>query len=127
MRGEAATTPLAETDLDWLIVGSGFGGSVAALRLAQKGYRVAVMERGRRYGDEDLPKSAWEARRFLWAPGLGLRGIMRNAPFRHVFSSSQTGVGGGSLVYGGVLFRAAGRLLRGSSVGGTGSLGGAAG
>lgn len=95
-----------ETDLDWLIVGSGFGGSVAALRLAEKGYRVAVIERGRRYRDEDLPASAWQARRFVWAPALGLRGIMRNTPFRHVFSSSQTGVGGGSLVYGGVLFRA---------------------
>ena len=97
---------MPEPDFDWLVVGSGFGGSVAALRLAEKGYRVAVMERGRRYGDEDLPASAWEARRFIWAPALGLRGIMRNAPFRHVFSSSQTGVGGGSLVYGGVLFRA---------------------
>jgi cholesterol oxidase len=97
---------MSDTDVDWLVIGSGFGGSVAALRLAQKGYRVAVMERGRRYRDEDLPSSAWQARRFIWAPQLGLRGIMRNTPFRHVFSSAQTGVGGGSLVYGGVLFRA---------------------
>jgi cholesterol oxidase len=97
---------MSDTDVDWLVIGSGFGGSVAALRLAEKGYRVAVMERGRRYRDEDLPSSAWQARRFLWAPKLGLRGIMRNTPFRHVFSSAQTGVGGGSLVYGGVLFRA---------------------
>ena len=92
-------------DFDWLVVGSGFGGSVSALRLAEKGYRVAVIERGRRYRDEDLPKSAWDARRFMWAPALGLRGIMRNTLFGHVFSSTQTGVGGGSLVYGGVLFR----------------------
>ena len=98
--------PAPSTDVDWLVIGSGFGGSVAALRLAQKGYSVAVIERGRRYRDEDLPTSAWDLRRFVWAPALGLRGIMRNAPFRHVFSSSQTGVGGGSLVYGGVLFRA---------------------
>jgi cholesterol oxidase len=97
---------MSELDFDWLVVGSGFGGSVAALRLAEKGYRVAVIERGRRYRDEDLPTSAWHARRFVWAPTLGLRGIMRNTPFRHVVSSSQTGVGGGSLVYGGVLFRA---------------------
>ena len=97
---------MAETDVDWLVIGSGFGGSVAALRLAEKGYRVAVFERGRRYSEDDLPMSAWQARRFVWAPALGLRGIMRNTPFRHVFSSSQTGVGGGSLVYGGVLFRA---------------------
>jgi cholesterol oxidase len=96
------STPL---DFDWLVIGSGFGGSVSALRLAEKGYRVAVFERGRRYRDEDLPKSAWQGRSFVWAPALGLRGIMRNTLFRHVFSSTQTGVGGGSLVYGGVLFR----------------------
>jgi cholesterol oxidase len=92
-------------DFDWLVIGSGFGGSVAALRLAEKGYRVGVLERGRRYRDEDLPTSAWQGRSFIWAPALGLRGIMRNTLFRHVFSSTQTGVGGGSLVYGGVLFR----------------------
>lgn len=94
------------TDYDWLVVGSGFGGSVAALRLAEKGYRVAVIERGRNYADDDLPRSASDRRRFLWAPALGLRGIMRNLLFGHVFTSAQTGVGGGSLVYGGVLFRA---------------------
>lgn len=91
---------------DWVVIGSGFGGSVAALRLAEKGHRVAVIERGRRYADEDLPASASDRRRFLWAPTLGLHGIMRSTLFRHVFSSAQTGVGGGSLVYGGVLFRA---------------------
>lgn len=96
----------AALDFDWLVIGSGFGGSVSALRLAEKGYRVGVIERGRRYRDEDLPKSAWQARKFTWAPALGLRGIMRHTLFRHVFSSTQTGVGGGSLVYGGVLFRA---------------------
>ncbi len=104
-RGGSSETTV-KLDFDWLVIGSGFGGSVSALRLAQKGYRVAVVERGRRYRDEDLPKSAWQARRFLWAPSFGLRGIMRNTLFRHVFSSTQTGVGGGSLVYGGVLFRA---------------------
>ncbi|RJS46794.1 GMC oxidoreductase [Nocardioides cavernaquae] len=92
-------------DQDWVVVGSGFGGSVAALRLAEKGHRVAVIERGRAYADEELPASASDSRRFVWAPALGLRGIMRNVLFRHVFSSTQTGVGGGSLVYGGVLFR----------------------
>lgn len=104
---EPEGTPLRGTpDFDWVVIGSGFGGSVAALRLAEKGYRVAVVERGRRYADDELPASAADRRRFLWAPGLGLRGIMRSSLFRHVFSSSQTGVGGGSLVYGGVLFRA---------------------
>ncbi|MFC9665570.1 GMC oxidoreductase [Nocardia sp. NPDC127606] len=95
-----------EFDFDWVVVGSGFGGSVAALRLTEKGYRVVVIERGRRYADADLPTSASDWRRFLWAPAIGLRGIMRNILLPHVFSSSQTGVGGGSLVYGGVLFRA---------------------
>lgn len=110
------TSPIAEVrtgltlDFDWLVVGSGFGGSVAALRLAEKGYRVGVVERGRRYADSDLPASASDRRRFIWMPSLGLRGIMRTKVFRHVFSSSQTGVGGGSLVYGGVLFRAQNRF-----------------
>jgi cholesterol oxidase len=93
-------------DFDWLVIGSGFGGSVSALRLAEKGHRVGVFEQGRRYRDADLPSSASDARRYLWAPALGLRGIMRMTPFRHVFGTAQTGVGGGSLMYGGVLFRA---------------------
>lgn len=93
-------------DFDWLVIGSGFGGSVSALRLAEKGYRVGVLERGRRYRDEDLPKSTWQLRRFLWAPALGLKGVMRMKVFRHVFFPSQSAVGGGSTVYGGVLYRA---------------------
>ncbi len=97
---------VTKPDYDWVIVGSGFGGSVAAMRLVEKGYRVAVIERGRDYADQDLPRSASDRRRFVWAPAVGLRGIMRNVLFGHVFSSTQTGVGGGSLVYGGVLFRA---------------------
>ena len=93
-------------DFDWLVIGSGFGGSVSALRLAEKGYRVGVLERGRRHRDEDLPKSAWHLSKYIWAPALGLRGIMRMSLFRHVFFPSQAGVGGGSTVYGGVLYRA---------------------
>ncbi|CAN7405669.1 GMC family oxidoreductase [Pseudoduganella sp. LjRoot289] len=93
-------------DFDWLVIGSGFGGSVAALRLTEKGYRVGVLERGRRYRDEDLPKSAWQLGSFLWAPAVGLRGVMRMKVFRHVFFPSQSAVGGGSTVYGGVLYRA---------------------
>jgi cholesterol oxidase len=109
---DSGQKPLPAPDVDWLVIGSGFGGSVAALRLAEKGYRVAVVERGRRYADEDLPASASDRRRFLWAPACGLRGIMRNVLFRHVFSSTQTGVGGGSIVYGGVLFRAQERFFQ---------------
>ncbi|SDZ47669.1 cholesterol oxidase [Herbiconiux ginsengi] len=93
-------------DFDWLVVGSGFGGSVAALRLTEKGYRVGVIERGRRYEDDDLPRSASDHERYDWNPRKGLYGIMRPALFRHVVSAAQTGVGGGSLMYGGVLFRA---------------------
>lgn len=93
-------------DFDWVVIGSGFGGSVSALRLAEKGYRVGVFERGRRFADQDKAESAWQLRKFLWAPALGLRGAMRMKVFRHVFVPSQSGVGGGSTVYGGVLYRA---------------------
>ena len=93
-------------DFGWLIVGSGFGGSVCALRLAEKGYRVGVLERGRRFRDDDFAESAWQSGRFLWAPLLGLKGILRLAPFRDVFAASGSGVGGGSLVYANTLYRA---------------------
>jgi cholesterol oxidase len=94
-------------DYDWIVVGSGFGGSVAALRLAEKGYRVAVLERGRRFADHDYAKTAWDLRNWMWAPILGLRGIFRLTPFRDVFIASGAGVGGGSLVYANTLYRAA--------------------
>jgi cholesterol oxidase len=93
-------------DYDWIVVGSGFGGSVSALRLAEKGYRVAVVECGRRYRDEDFAKSTWDLRRFLWAPALGLRGILRMTTFKDIFIASGSGVGGGSLVYANTLYRA---------------------
>lgn len=96
----------ADFEFDWLVIGSGFGGSVSALRLAEKGYRVGVLERGRRYRDEDFPKSTWDFRRFVWAPVLGLKGIFRMALFRHVFALSGAGVGGGSLVYSNTMYRA---------------------
>jgi cholesterol oxidase len=101
-------------DYDWLVIGSGFGGSVSALRLAEKGYRVGVLERGRRYRPEDLPKSAWESDKYTWAPSLGKLGIMRTSLFRHVFFPSQSGVGGGSLVYGGVLYRGKKEFFQGA-------------
>lgn len=98
----AAGTP--SYDADWIVIGSGFGGSVAALRLAERGYRVLVLEQGRRFADEDFARSAWDARRVFWMPRLGLRGIMRLTPFRHVSVLSGAGVGGGSLVYGNTLY-----------------------
>jgi cholesterol oxidase len=100
-----------EADIDWIVIGSGFGGSVAALRLAEKGYSVRVLEQGRRFRDEDLPRSTWQLRRFLWAPGLGLRGILRVTPMRDAFILSGCGVGGGSLVYAATLYRAPRRFF----------------
>jgi cholesterol oxidase len=93
-------------DYDWLVVGSGFGGSVSALRLSEKGYRVGVLEAGRRYRDQDFAKSTWDLKRFLWAPALGLRGIFRLTPFKDVFIASGAAVGGGSVVYANTLYRA---------------------
>lgn len=104
----------SDCDYDWLVIGSGFGGSVSALRLSEKGFRVGVLERGRRYKPQDLPSSAWDADKYVWAPPLGKLGIMRTSLFRHVFFPSQSGVGGGSLVYGGVLYRAEKEFFRGS-------------
>jgi cholesterol oxidase len=93
-------------DYDWLVVGSGFGGSVSALRLAEKGYGVGMLEAGRRYRDQDYAQSTWDLRRFLWAPALGLRGIFRLTPFKDVFIASGAAVGGGSVVYANTLYRA---------------------
>jgi cholesterol oxidase len=93
-----------EFDYDWLVVGSGFGGSVSALRLAEKGYSVGVLECGRRFGDGDFPKSTWDLRRYFWAPRIGLRGIFRMTPFKDVAVVSGCGVGGGSLGYANTLY-----------------------
>jgi cholesterol oxidase len=91
-------------DVDVVVVGSGFGGSVAALRLAEKGYDVAVLEEGRRFEPEDFPKTNWHVRDYLWAPRLGCRGIQRITPLRDVLVLSGAGVGGGSLVYANTLY-----------------------
>ena len=91
-------------DYDYLIIGSGFGGSVAAMRLTEKGYRVGVLEAGRRWKKEDFPKTNWNLRRFVFMPFLGLRGIMRFSLFPHVMVLSGAGVGGGSLVYANTLY-----------------------
>lgn len=89
---------------DWVVVGSGFGGSVAALRLAEKGYEVTVMEKGHRFADSDFASSAWQIGKLIWAPFAGLYGIMAMTPFSHVTVISGVGVGGGSLVYGNTLY-----------------------
>jgi len=91
-------------DVDVVVVGSGFGGAVAALRLTEKGYRVAVLEEGRRFEPEDFPTTNWHVRDYLWAPRLGCRGIQRITPLRDVLVLSGAGVGGGSLVYANTLY-----------------------
>ncbi len=93
------------SDWDVLVVGSGFGGSVAALRASEKGYRVLVAEAGRRFADHELPRTNWDARSYLWAPGVGCYGIQRIDLLKHVMVLSGAGVGGGSLVYANTLYR----------------------
>ena len=93
-----------EGHYDVVIVGSGFGGSVSALRLVEKGYRVAVLEAGRRFDDSDFPKTSWRAHRFLWAPALGLTGMQRIHMLSNVMVLAGAGVGGGSLVYANTLY-----------------------
>jgi cholesterol oxidase len=91
-------------DTDVAIVGSGFGGSVSALRLTEKGYRVTVLEAGRRWTPDTLPDTNWDLRRYLWAPALGLRGFQRLTLLRDVFILSGAAVGGGSVVYANTLY-----------------------
>ena len=86
-------------DADFLIIGSGFGGSVSAHRLVEKGYRVVMLEKGRRLGSGDFPRSNWNLKRWLWLPVLGFRGPFKMTFLRHVTVLSGVGVGGGSLVY----------------------------
>ncbi len=98
------TTP--ETQVyDYVIIGSGFGGSVSAMRLAEKGYSVLVLERGKRYADKDFPKTNWNIWKFLWLPPLRCFGIMQFSFFRNILALHGDGVGGGSLVYANVLMR----------------------
>ena len=86
-------------DFDYIVVGSGFGGSVSALRLSEKGYRVAVMEMGRRWTPENLPKTSWSLNRWFWRPSLALRGFFSMRYFRHVTILHGCAVGGGSITY----------------------------
>jgi cholesterol oxidase len=86
-------------DFDWLVIGSGFGGSVSALRLAEKGYSVGVLECGRRFADHEFPRNTADLRRYFWNPMLGMKGIFRLTTFKDVSVVSGCGVGGGSLGY----------------------------
>lgn len=84
---------------DYIIIGSGFGGAVSALRLAEKGYKVLVIEKGKWFDKDDFPKTNWNLKKWLWMPSIGFRGIMKISFLRHASILSGTGVGGGSLVY----------------------------
>ncbi len=96
---------MAELDFDFVVVGSGFGGSVSALRLSEKGYKVAVLEMGKRWKAKDFARTNWELRRFLWAPRLGCYGILQMHILKDVFFLHGAGVGGGSLVYANTLLQ----------------------
>jgi cholesterol oxidase len=91
-------------DYDVIVIGSGFGGSVAALRLSEKGYRVGVLEKGARWRLEDYPPNNWHLRKSLWHPHFGLIGPMQMTALKNVLIQSAVGVGGGSLIYGNVLY-----------------------
>ncbi|MBN1148541.1 MAG: GMC family oxidoreductase [Anaerolineales bacterium] len=96
---------------DFVIIGSGFGGSVSAMRLAEKGYTVALLERGKRFRDQDFPKSNWNTFKYLWAPALRCFGILQISLFRDVLVLHGAGVGGGSLGYANVLMRPSDKMF----------------
>jgi cholesterol oxidase len=102
----------ATFDCDFLVIGSGFGGAVSALRLSEKGYRVAVLEMGKRWGAEDFPKTNWNVRKYLWKPALKLHGILQMTVLRHCVALHGAGVGGGSLVYANTLVQPEDAVLR---------------
>ncbi|MEV0226389.1 GMC family oxidoreductase [Streptomyces sp. NPDC050704] len=91
-------------DYDVIVVGSGFGGSVTALRLTEKGYRVGVLEAGRRFTPGTLPKNSWDIKNYLWAPRLGMYGLQRIHLLGNVMVLAGAGVGGGSLNYANTLY-----------------------
>ena len=97
----ASTAPV---HYDVLVIGSGFGGSVTALRLTEKGYRVGVLEAGARFEDGDFPATSFDAKRFLFAPALGMYGIQRIDMVKDCLILAGAGVGGGSLVYANTLY-----------------------
>jgi len=97
-------------DFDYIVVGSGFGGSVSACRLTEKGYSVGVMEMGRRWRADDFPKSTWDARRWIWRPGLRLFGFYNMRPFRHMTVLCGNAVGGGSITYANALLVPSGKV-----------------
>ncbi|APG64073.1 GMC oxidoreductase [Tenacibaculum todarodis] len=90
---------MADLEYDYVIIGSGFGGSVSALRLSEKGYKVLVIEKGKWFGEKDFPKTNWNLKKWMWNPRFGLHGIFKMTFLNHVTVLSGVGVGGGSLTY----------------------------
>lgn len=109
---------MREQHYDWVIVGSGFGGSVSAHRLTEKGYKVLVIEKGRRFKPEDFPKTNWDLKRWMWNPSLGLKGIFKMSFLKHITVLHGVGVGGGSLVYANTLPTPTSEFFRSGSWGG---------
>jgi cholesterol oxidase len=97
--------------VDFVVIGSGFGGSVSAMRLTEKGYKVLVLERGRRYRDRDFPRSNWNLRKYLWFPATRFFGIQEISFMNDIMVLHGSGVGGGSLVYANVLMEPADTLF----------------
>ncbi len=100
------------SDYDVLVVGSGFGGAVSALRLTEKGYRVGVLEAGRRFADHEFPETSWRLRDYLWAPGRAASASSAVRPLPAGLVLSGAGVCGGSLVYANTLYRPPPCVLR---------------
>lgn len=100
---------------DYVIIGSGFGGSVSAMRLAEKGYSVLLLERGKRFRDQDFAKTNWQVSKYLWLPALRCFGILQISPFKDVFALHGAGVGGGSLGYANVLMEPSDELFENPS------------
>jgi cholesterol oxidase len=110
--GEAGASAGLHLDYDFVVIGSGFGGAVSALRLAEKGWKVAVLEMGKRWRPEDFARTNWNVRKFLWLPRLALYGIQQISLLRDVMVLHGAGVGGGSLVYANTLLQPPSRVFR---------------
>jgi len=106
---------------DFVIIGSGFGGSVSALRLREKGYKVLVIEKGKWWNPDDFPKTNWNLRKWLWLPSLRFFGFFKMTFMRHVGILSGVGVGGGSLVYANTLPRPRAAFFKSGSWAGAGN------
>jgi cholesterol oxidase len=107
--------PSPQFDFDFIVIGSGFGGSVSALRLVEKGYRVAVIEMGRRWAPLSFPRTSWSIHRWIWRPKLGLHGFFNMYFFRHATILHGCAVGGGSITYAGTLLSAPDKVWQSGS------------